>query len=217
VNDVCLGEDTVYCRKLEKGGTAMNTLNRLLVWGILASLVAAGLAVPAATETAQAQSDVMQLPQPNTAGDEGTNQLPPMALGVVLVGLKPGVTVSAGRLGVQASNAALDAAFADLGVRGIEPVFPNARRSLAAASTGSAVDLSRIYRLRLTRDADVLRVVRELNGNPAVAYAEPDYLAHVVATPNDPLYAGQWGLPQDQCPGRLGRGHRDDERGHRCG
>jgi subtilisin family serine protease len=178
----------------------MNRLNRLLVWGILASLIAAGLAVPAATTTTQAQSSVAQLPRPGAVSDEGINQLPPMVPGVVLVGLQPGVAVSMGHLGVRASNAALDAAFADLGVQGIEPVFPNARRSLAATATDDEIDLSRIYRLHLAPDADVLRVVRELNANPAVAYAEPDYLAHVVATPNDPLYGGQWGLPQINAP-----------------
>jgi len=131
----------------------------------------------------------------------GNNQLPPMSPGVVLVGLKPGVTVvNTGRLGVQASDASLNTTFSGTGVQSIEPVFTNTNRYLLAASTDTEVDLSRIYRLRLAPDANVLRVVQELNTSPAVVYAEPDYLAHIIATPNDPLYSGQWGLSQINAP-----------------
>ena len=130
----------------------------------------------------------------------GNNQLPPMAPGVVLVGLKPDVMVSTTRLGVRTGDASLNAVFAKIGARSIEPVFPNTRRSVAVASIVGEIDLGRIYRLRLAPNADILRAIRDLNANPAVAYAEPDYLAHVIVTPNDPLYPGQWGLTQTNAP-----------------
>ncbi|MCK4316071.1 MAG: S8 family serine peptidase, partial [Anaerolineae bacterium] len=170
---------------------------------LAALLVIAGRASVAATKTAPVQGNIAQVLQPNQVSNAGINQLPAMAPGVVLVGLKPGVTVSTGRLGVQASDASLDAAFANIGVRAVEPVFPNAKRSLAAVSTDGeigGIDLGRIYRLRLAPDADGLRIVQDLNANPAVVYAEPDYLAHIIATPNDPLYPGQWGLTQINAP-----------------
>jgi subtilisin family serine protease len=33
-----------------------------------------------------------------------------------------------------------------------------------------------------------------LRANPAVLYAEPDYVVHTTATPNDPLYSNLWGM-----------------------
>lgn len=39
---------------------------------------------------------------------------------------------------------------------------------------------------------DVLAVVNELRKNPEVEYAEPNYLAQTVVTPNDPKFADQW-------------------------
>ena len=41
-------------------------------------------------------------------------------------------------------------------------------------------------------DSQELSVVRRLLANPAVAYAEPDYLQHADATPNDPSFPLQW-------------------------
>lgn len=179
----------------------MNRSKSLILSILLAALlVLTGLTSAAATKKAQVQGSIARPPQPNQVSNVEINQLPPMAPGVVLVGLKPGVTVSTSRLGVQASDASLDAAFANIGVQGIESVFPNAKRSLAAAATDNEIDLNHIYRLRLAPDADILRIVENLNANPAVAYAEPDYLAHIIATPNDPLYSGQWGLTQINAP-----------------
>jgi len=179
----------------------MNKSKSLVLSILLAALlVVAGRASVAATKTAPVQGNMAQVLQPNQVSNAGINQLPPMAPGVVLVGLKPGVTVSTGRLGVQAADASLNAAFASVGVQGIERIFPNAKRPLTVASTGGEVDLSCIYRLRLVPGADVLHAVQDLNANPAVVYAEPDYLAHIIATPNDPLYPGQWGLTQINAP-----------------
>ncbi len=47
------------------------------------------------------------------------------------------------------------------------------------------------FELRVPRK-QVLAVVRRLRRNRAVAYAEPDYLMHESATPNDPLFSLQW-------------------------
>jgi len=131
----------------------------------------------------------------------GINQLPPFAPGVVLVGLKQGITAGMGVRGVETTSLSLNKAFARFGVQGIEPVFSGVRRSpLTANVTGAGVNLSRIYRLRFSRDADVLRIVQELRTHPAVEYAEPDYLAHIIATPNDPEYSNQWGLAKINAP-----------------
>lgn len=47
---------------------------------------------------------------------------------------------------------------------------------------------------------DVAEVMAELAGDPSVAYVEPDVQARVVATPGDPFYPQQWGVPLTQVP-----------------
>jgi len=126
---------------------------------------------------------------------------PPINPDVVLVGLNPSIRLNTNVFGMQSTDATLNAVFADIGVQEIEPVFREANQSLGIASLQDESDLSHIYRLRLSADADVWQAVRDLNRNPAVAYAEPDYLAHIIATPNDPQYADQWGLSQINAPG----------------
>ena len=136
----------------------------------------------------------------SAASGVGIDPLPPMAPGVVLVGLKPGVAIRTSGLGAQASDGSLSATFADAGVQEVEPVFPGASAHLGVASTAGAVDLSCVYRLHLASGADVLHTAQVLRASPAVAYAEPDYLAHLIATPNDPHHAGQWGLARIDTP-----------------
>jgi subtilisin family serine protease len=179
----------------------MGRRTKLLILSILLAtlLVIAGWISLAAARMAQVEDATAQLPRPNQISNAG-DQFPPMAPGVVLIGLKPGITVGTDEPGVQASDASLTAAFADIGTQSIEPVFPNTRGLLSVASTDDQVDLSRIYRLRLAPDADVLRIVQDLSQNSAVAYAEPDYLARIITAPNDPLYPGQWGLSQINAP-----------------
>jgi len=174
-------------------------LSTLLVL-LLVLLVAHDETSATATEIKPVSADSSLPFTPSEADSGGINQLPPMTPGVVLVGLKAAVTVRTGRLGVQASDASLSTAFANIGVQSIEPVFPSAERSLTVGPTKGEIDLSRIYRLRLNPDANILQVVRELSANPAVVYAEPDYLAHIVTTPDDPLYPGQWGLVRVNAP-----------------
>ena len=141
--------------------------------------------------------------QPYASGNSvprQSNQLVPMAPGVVLVGLKTNVTMSRSASGVQSNNATLNTRLARVGAQSVERVFPFVRQPRAVTAVGRDVDLTRIYRLRLAPNADVLRAVNELRADPSVAYAEPDYLAHVIATPNDPEFANQWGLTKINAP-----------------
>src|SRR5574341_1054009 len=179
----------------------MNRL-RLLITGIVLAtfLITPTQPLAAALATAQGAIDVALQPSLNPAASAGINQPPRIAPGVVLVGLKPGVTAGTGVMGAQATDASLSAAFASLGVQSVDPVFPQLTESSSVVSTAALNDLSHVYRLRLPPDADILRAVEALRANPAVAYAEPDYIAHVVATPDDTLYAGQWGLTQINAP-----------------
>lgn len=51
-----------------------------------------------------------------------------------------------------------------------------------------------VYRLRIPWEATVEQMVEEFNKDPAVEYAEPNYIAHALWAPNDPYYKYQWHL-----------------------
>ncbi|MDI6703781.1 MAG: S8 family serine peptidase [bacterium] len=59
-------------------------------------------------------------------------------------------------------------------------------------------DLTNIYRIKFLKEIDVLKVVKEYEGDPNVAYAEPNYIRYAQVTPNDPEYGRQWHLPKIQ-------------------
>jgi subtilisin family serine protease len=79
-------------------------------------------------------------------------------------------------------------------------------RDLALASVGGEIERSfgfdgreHVLRVKLPDGADVAKAAGALGGDPAVAYAEPDYIVHIEATSNDPLYTGgrMWGMEGD--------------------
>jgi subtilisin family serine protease len=137
---------------------------------------------------------------PSKTGPVQSNPSPQMVPGVVLVGLKADATLTAHGAGVRSSDANLNAVLSVLDAQSAEPLFPAAQRRTTLSTPGESAALSRIYRLYLPHDADVPRAVQILSAHPAVAYAEPDYLAHLITVPDDPLYAGQWGLVQINAP-----------------
>lgn len=107
----------------------------------------------------------------------------------VLIGLMPDVTLQADDSGIHTNDTSLENVLAAIGTQTVRPVFPNVK------------NLNQIYRIRLASDVDVMCAVASLSAHPAVAYAEPDYLAHTTGTvPNDTLYPDQWGLAQINAP-----------------
>ncbi|HEX3048297.1 MAG TPA: S8 family serine peptidase [Bacillota bacterium] len=50
--------------------------------------------------------------------------------------------------------------------------------------------------VQLRNPKDYFSTLQELNGNPEVEYAEPNYVAHASQIPNDSYYSQQWG-PKD--------------------
>lgn len=52
-----------------------------------------------------------------------------------------------------------------------------------------------------SKSADILNAVNTLNNDPAVEYAELDYLAKFASAPDDPRYSEQWGLTKVQAEG----------------
>jgi thermitase len=72
-----------------------------------------------------------------------------------------------------------------------------------ALSTESATTVKRLVLpgLQLVRvQGPVEDAVAALRSNPAVAYAEPNYLYHADAAPNDPRYGQLWGLAKIKAP-----------------
>jgi thermitase len=98
--------------------------------------------------------------------------------GVVLVGFEPGVRAGRQR-----------AVVARVGATGLRRLSAGAR--IARGHRSGTRRLGATVRLRVRRGT-VLSAVRSLRKQPGVAYAEPDYLLHEAAAPNDPSFGLQW-------------------------
>jgi thermitase len=98
----------------------------------------------------------------------------PFRADVVLVGFHPGI--SPGR------QHALERAAGGFGARHLGP--------LVRATAGQR-PMPAPLELRVP-PGQVLRVIERLRAIPAVSYAEPDYLMHASAIPNDPSFLLQW-------------------------
>ncbi len=78
----------------------------------------------------------------------------------------------------------------------IQAVFKVRAQALNKNSVTNGVPkrLQNIYRLHFNTDVDVQSMVRKLNSNPDVVYAEPNYVARICVQPNDSLFGKQWDL-----------------------
>jgi len=59
-------------------------------------------------------------------------------------------------------------------------------------------ELVNVYRMDLPASADLNAAIAELGSDPHVEYVHPNYVAHLVYTPNDPYWSstGSWGQPR---------------------
>ncbi|MCC7360215.1 MAG: S8 family serine peptidase [Anaerolineales bacterium] len=162
---------------------------------IIHTLVCLSLALPLLTSLPAGAQSPAVAPAPATA--PAASQPAAYAPGVVLIGLKPGHSVALEGL-ADSAGAALEVTLGQLGVRQVEPLLPLTSSSAPALAGASA--LGQIYRLRLLPSADVPAAVAVLQADPAVAFAEPDYVAHLITTPNDPEFAEQWALATINAP-----------------
>jgi subtilisin family serine protease len=126
------------------------------------------------------------------------------------------------RLGV----AALDQILAEIGVQSINKVHGPISTATLSGVAGDAVftassdalpgmaavqpstaplaalaqGLNATYRLRLDPAADLDQAMQRLAGAAGVAEVSPNYYRYAFATPNDPMYAQEWGLVKINCP-----------------
>ena len=76
-----------------------------------------------------------------------------------------------------------------------------AGRAAAVKTRGRSApleELVNVYRMDLPANADLNAAIADLESDPHVEYAHPNYVAHLVYTPNDPYWAssGSWGQPR---------------------
>ncbi len=155
-----------------------------LIWLVLTGL--------ASNEDGKLDINTITTSSPSPFNGSSGQSLAPTAPGIVLAGFKTDNNIV-----TQLSLGAFSKIVANLPVKSVEPLFTNPTNQAIANDGGQSYS---VYRLRLEPGADVTAVIQTLNNDPAIAFAEPDYLAHIIATPNDPLYSGQWGLAQVQAP-----------------
>ena len=87
-------------------------------------------------------------------------------------------------------------------VVGFRPnVDPVSRRLVVAEEGATAVSgIPSLGAQVLRVDGSVQDAIASLEANPAVAYAEPNWIYHAEAVPNDPRYSQTYGLPKIQAP-----------------
>lgn len=75
-----------------------------------------------------------------------------------------------------------------LGVNGVEKIFPNHNAPVAErnASGQKLVDLSLIYQVKISAEANLEKSINRILSTGTVEYAEPYYVPHLFYTPNDP-------------------------------
>jgi subtilisin family serine protease len=80
----------------------------------------------------------------------------------------------------------------------VDPLSRLEALSDASVSTLKSVGSPNVKLVKV--DGSVPSAIAELKSNPAVAYAEPNWIYHAEATPNDPRYSQLWGLAKINAP-----------------
>ena len=107
------------------------------------------------------------------------------------------VAVAIAALAAVPSGAAAQSYDPDTVIVKFEPGTPGATQQAALDVPGVGETIGRIDGVGANVVAvrsDPATVSRRLSRNPNVAYAEPNYVMSIGATPNDPLYADEYGL-----------------------
>ena len=86
--------------------------------------------------------------------------------------------------------ASIDAKIQRFAINRVEQVFPTRAKKIDT----NLPDLASIYRFEYSAPFDAAVVARAFASDPNIEYAEPIFIQHVHAEPNDPLYPQQWYL-----------------------
>jgi hypothetical protein len=90
-------------------------------------------------------------------------------------------------------------------IMSMEKKFPETKHTDKVKARGQTKDpgLERIYQIKVSSKANLEAVIKELNEDPRVEYAEPKYIHHTTFAPynpNDPLYSQQPYLQRVRAP-----------------
>ncbi len=178
-------------------------MNHRLPWLRVISLTAllCLAALPGATPYAAAQEAAPASPQPFALSDEPLIEYAPATVLVKVSGvaLQGGVNATSGEAAVTVAGNAptLAGSLLAFGATAAEPIFAQSQVSAAGVAETT-------YRVTLRADADVPMAAQAMAIDPAVVWAEPDYIARPAApltlTPNDPDLAQQWALAKIGAP-----------------
>lgn len=78
--------------------------------------------------------------------------------------------------------------------RAVSPIRRRDFHLLADSHVLAEIPLIGVQRIRISEEMSVEQAVVLYMKNPDVEYAEPNYMVHAMATPNDPLFGNLWGL-----------------------
>jgi thermitase len=183
---------------IEHGGKSWGAARRVLTVSIVLVLAAALLAVQLASGSPGRAAGARVAGRPASTGATASRAAAagPRAARHLSAGadryaagpasFRPGVVLLAFRAGTTpASRAAAERAVGGWGARRLGPALRSASRA-----AGGAAGLPTPIELRVS--GSVARAVRLLRRLPGVAYAEPNYLMHATAVPNDPSFPLQW-------------------------
>jgi subtilisin family serine protease len=95
---------------------------------------------------------------------------------------------------------ALDRILSKAGVTSITRLHPPASKARVAAAADAALPLSATFRLRYSSTEQAEALAEQLSAIAGVEFAEPNRYRETSITPNDPSFAGQWGLSKIKCP-----------------
>jgi subtilisin family serine protease len=127
-----------------------------------------------------------------------TNILQPEIVpGVVVVKIKSAtVAHSLAKASTMTGLSSLDARLQRLGAMSVQKMF----RHKPIPVHSAIPDISRFLKVQIQEQLNPVMAAQELESDPNVEYAEPVYVRHLMAVPNDPMYSQQYHLPQIRAP-----------------
>lgn len=146
-----------------------------------------------ATQQAEARTTLPTINAQDTAMDVPACPAAPDRL---LIKFREGVQPKSDDHGrMQTGSNTLNGLLASAAIQDAQPLF------LQLPSQSAPLALQGMYRVDLMPGSDVAAMVTAFSADPAIEWAEPDYLAQpATTTPNDPLLSQQWGLAKIAAP-----------------
>ena len=98
---------------------------------------------------------------------------------------------------IHSGVSSIDSLIDEFFIQKVERTFPYESINQKNKELFAAIGLERIYTLQIGGMVDILSAVAAFEKNRFVEYAEPNFIGHAHAIPNDPMFTTQWGLHND--------------------